>query len=387
MKSLYRLAALAGVAVMVVACSHDDIVPDMPAVQSSHNGTENIALQQNKIQPDSVVIELYEGHSHLKSGTEPETGALYWSTGNSGFHANPPSVAFPMRTYQKMVFRRTATGDYQADSKFDKVFRIQSSPQKTGNWYGLVVRLYGKNKERLDLAYKSPEQRNNVQVFYRVSGLKPIEQTIPANVLASDTTFTANDMDPDDSDEQAMKQQLLAQGFNGTLTLGYEPVAKWTADSAANRACYFWYFDRPTDDSKEMLTTPVGFRGVLAARIPFVAYDLVMSICGNKGEKGEHASDSPSEEQLQNVLFNLKIPFRNVYEAPGWGRPSGNEELVNIVWNKKYNYFPTSVDRVIENRCLFIPVLREYPSFTVEQLRQWYEADCELSFESANFWL
>ena len=381
------MAALAGVAVMVVACNDNDPLSDSLSDSATWNGTANIALQRNQIQPDSIVIELYGGHSHLPQGTEPEIGSVYWSNRNGGFHANPPSVAFPMRTYQKMVYRRTPKGDYVADNHFDTVFRMQSSPQKTGNWYGLVVKLYDKNGSRMDIAYKSPEQRNNIQVFYQVSDLKPIAQTITANVVTTDTTFTANDMDVDDSDEQAMKAQMLAQGFNGTLTLGYQPVAHWTADSAANRSCYFWYFDRPEDDTKELLTTPVGFRGVLAARIPFVAYNLVMRVCGNKGGATVRTSDNPSEEQLQNVLFNLKIPFRNVFETPGWGKPTGNEGLLNIVWDKEYNYLPAAADRVINNRCMFIPVLREYPSFTVEQLRRWYETDSELSFESANFWL
>ena len=68
-------------------------------------------------------------------------------------------------------------------------------------------------------------------------------------------------------------------------------------------------------------------------------------------------------------------------------KPTGNEGLLNIVWDKEYNYLPAAADRVVNNRCMFIPVLREYPSFTVEQLRRWYETDSQLSFESANFWL
>lgn len=365
------------VAILVSSCNDNSTIPPVP----------NPPKTVTTLQPDSVVIELYEGHDHLKRGTQPEVGEVFWSNRNGGFHANPLTEHFPMSSYQKMVYTKQADGSYKPSPMYDTTFRMQSSPQKNGNWYGVVIKVYGEGGKRLDLEYKDEQHRNSTQVFYQVHNLRPIEQTIPANVVARDTLFNINDFDTEDSDEMEIKQKLIDKGFVGDLTLNYQPVATWGPDSSTTKAFYFWYYDRPTDDSKELLQTPVGFRGVVAGRIPYLSYDVRMTIVTDSPKGEVQNSVSLTKEQESKAVFTIDIPFRNVFEGKGWGVPTGNSDLLNIVYDAEYRYLPTPVDRIFENRLVYIPVLREFPQYSVKQLREWYELDSEISIEQGNFWL
>lgn len=375
MKTRYILFAVAAIIAIASSCHHDNPVRPEPPVVTDSN------------EPDSVVIELYEGHDHLKRGTQPDEGQVYWSDRNGGFHANPPSVDFPMRTYQKMVYERQADGSYKISPKYETVFRMSSSPEKNGGWYGFVVKLYGKDGKRLDLDYKNAENRNFTQVFYKVKNIRPIEQTIPANLVAKDTLFNINDFDMEDSDEAEIRQKLIDKGLTGDLTIGFEPSSVYSSETPVSKVFYFWYYDRPEDDSKELLTTPVGFRGVIAGRVPYLSYDVTMQVVAGCAKDGERNSVSPSPEQESKVVLSLDIPFRNVFEVKGWSTPTGNPDILGIVYDEEYKYLAEPADKVFENRLMFIPILREYPQYTVEQLREWYESDSDISRELGNFWL
>lgn len=363
----------------LTACRNEDIIVPNPQEKTT------------VLTPDSVVIEVIQGHSHLPVGTEPELGEVYWTVRNRGFHANPPSALFPMRNNQKLVYRRQSDGSYLPDVACDTVVRIVTSPDKRGDWYALTVKMYGEGGRRLDLRYRSDSLRSSTQVFYRPKRIRPIEQTVPAALKAADTTFEADQLDGEDSDERAIKEKLLAEGFVGKQTLGYATRERWTAGADSRKVFYYWYYDRTKDDAfasdNKVLPTPVGFRGVFAGRVPFVAYDVVMDVVQLDGEKGERSSDTPAGNVGGSVLFSLRIPFRNVYEGIGWGKPVGNEQLIGIVYDAAYNYYPDAVYRVIENRAMYIPVLREFPNYDIDRLRKAYEDDAESDVESNNFWL
>lgn len=362
---------------LTTSCSKENIDPDIPTP------TPEVTAS---LQADSITVEVYEGHSHLKQGTEPEAGEVFWGTSNRGFHANPPTQYFPMRTYQKMVFRRAANGEMQMDRNFDTAFLIQSSPSKVGNWYGMVVKVYGDGGKRLDLEMKKEGDREHVQVFYTVQNAQGIAQTIPANVTTRDTTFTLNDLTDED-----VVQELRAAGYEGKeLTLNYHTARRWTPETKNEDTFYFWYLDRAEDSrTSPYLTTPVGFRGVFAARVPYVAYNVEMTITRTPEVKdGLRNSVSPSEMQQNHAILKLQLPFKNVFESIGWGEPMGDEKLISMVYEKEYKYYRDDyIDRLINTRAIYIPVLREFPQYTVEQLVKWFDLDSSLDIENSNFWL
>lgn len=342
------------------------------------------------INPDSIIVEVYEGHTHIK-GDQPKIGSVFWANARNGFHADPTIQDFPMKAYQKMVLKRDAKGKYVPDTRGVSDFLVQTSPYDEGVVYAMTVKLYGEGGQRLDLRYKSASWLNRIQVFYRVKRVKPIEPTIPQNLIESDTLFTIDEVRDDDEE---LADKLIKEGLTSPFTLRFQSQEQFKPDTPNEKLFYFFYQDKATDSSTDIkyFDTPVGFRGVFVNRIPAVQYAVEVFITDLQGGKPEahRQSSSPTTEQLQNVSLSFELPFKNLYEMEGWGHPVGDERLIQLVYEKEYTYFISEkgAERVYNNWNVYIPILREFPNYTVEQLRAIFEENSgKINKEGSDFWL
>lgn len=380
--------AIGSMLFVVSACQHDE--PAQPQPDKNTQQQENALQSNNPLQPDSIVVDIYEGHTHVSQDAIPKVGDVFWSNTSNGFHADPNFPNYPKKAIQHMVLTRNNQGEYVPRSEGKNYFMVETSPIDRGVIYAMVMKLYGKGGQRLDLDYKTGELAGQTQVFYNVKRIKPLEAAIPASVVASDTLFTIDEIRKEDKD---VAHAMEKEGLKSPLTVYYEPQAKWTSETPVQKAFYFFYQDKPTDERKDVnyLKTPVGFRGVFVNRVPGIAYDVEVAVTVNPDGKPEQAVDaaSPTAEQLKHAVLTFSLPFRNVYESRGWGKMKGDERVLKYVYEPKTNYIRYSaVERVFDNRNVYLPVLREFPSFTLEKLRQLYEDDAYSGdSESADFWL
>lgn len=328
-----------------ISSCDDSTTSSLPKPDPSPEHAEG-AWKVNKdieIVPEKIEIEMHVGHSHLKEGTEGDLGELFWSkTGaNTGFHANPDTrtVEFPYKTVQQMVYERQADGTYKLTSESTDALRFLSSFTKTGAWTAVVVRLMDKQGKRMDLDLRSPQMRDRVQMFWTVSDIKPLHEDVAL--------------------DKEMKQE---------------------------KAFYFWYFDREGDDPakyREVLKTPLGFRGVVQCQEPLVKYsvNLILTILPegkSKESAGLKNSISLTKEQSEYIAFQFSIPCRNITRALGEG-------LNNDPFAPDYDELEEK-----EEKRYFSEIAREYPPYTADRIKELQEEAWKLPFEgpgSSNFWL
>lgn len=362
----------------------------MLLVMSSCEKQEITDAPSSSINPDSIVVEVYQGHTHVSKDQMPKMEDVFWSNTSNGFHADPDFPNYPMKAIQRMVLVRNDKGEYLPKKEGITHFLTETSPVFEGGIYALVLKMYADGGKRLDLSYRSDSLRDRTQVFYQVKNLQPIAQTIPANVTAADTLFTIEQVREED---EALADSLTKAGLKSPFTFFYETKEKWAADMPASKAFYFFYQDKATDDRKDInyFKTPVGFRGVFTCRVPGVQYDVEVSVTDTPtGKPGTPvSSNSPTAQQLNHRILTFKIPFRNIYETQGWGKINGDAQLMHYLYDKDYNDLRVDVaSQIVEYRSKFIHVLREYPTFTLKQLYDLYEKDAYSGdSESSNFWL
>lgn len=314
---------------------------DLNVDNSQKNLISEMKVDKKKaIEPHRIEVSVYFGHSHL-SGEQPQRGQVFWSRGNSGFHANPDTrlVEFPLKSVQTMVFERQKDGSYKITDQGTDAFRVVSTSLPGGIWNALVVQMFDKDGKRLDLDYKTEALRDRAQVFYTVSNVKPLSQE---HKLPS------------------VQEAPLQDYF------------------------YFWYFDRAKDnilDAPETLKTPVGFRGVIKHKVPYATYNVDLGLTLLESGKGKQEpfanSISPSGEQKKALIFKLSIPFRNITYGLGEVALDPYDDNYDELHRQDYVRY-------------FEDLHREFPKYSVEEIEKLYEESMDMPVEghgSHSFWL
>ena len=323
-------AAIALSATLIITSCEDinNFNPDIPS-------TDEWQVNKNEqIFPERIELEIHEGHSH----TNPkERGDVFWTDADGGFHANPDTreLEFPYKTVQEITLVRRGN-EYVPDAQSDSVFRVVGSSRIGANYTALIVRLYDKEGKRMDLAMKTPEMRDRVQVFMRPKLVRPL----------------------------------------------YPGVKELPNDPDPRRLFYFWYMDREKDSPKEApqkLQTPVGFRGVFQCAIPYTRLDVevAVTILPEGETKGTPApSDRMPEKAAKHVALRLNVPIR-VFTLQRLDTPIDP----NLSWDDYDKVEEAEYTRYFED------LAREYPKYTPKQIEQLEEEADTLPLEGENFWL
>lgn len=373
------------------SCSND---PDEPIIKKKVEKTIQLS---EELTPETIEVELREGHSHLKNN--PELGELYWSLENSGFHANPyydeESSQYPFRTKQTMVFSRQPDGSYAIDraKSSTDVFRVQTSPTSGGVWQALLVYMYDKKGNRIDLNFRKEGMRDRTQLFYSISDVQKILQTRPSQGI--DKADTCVTIDYNYAGLSKETEAAIKKLVGDEVPMIYHTTAHaYNKETPNDSVFYYYYYDRETDDVSKspVLQNPIGFRGTIANRIPFASYNVNMklTVLPEGSAKTKPYSNVPTKEQLQNVVFNLSIPFRNIMEKYD-ANVSFPQPVMDIL-KKDSAYDEYLLQDIVGNdnvvMGMHINVLREYPKHTLRELKEWYEEQLRNSNpEASNFWL
>lgn len=347
---------------LIVSSCDTDIYMDEKEEIVVYTSPNLLVNKTRELSVDRVEIELYEGHSHAPKGSQKVIGEIMWCDnfvlGNRNFHGSPynPQSQFPLKAVQKLIYQKQGDGTLELSEAGDSLFSIQSaSPRERyqgGVMYALIVRLYDKDGKRLDQELKL-NAADRTQVFYQVKSARP---TFAKHVLSS-----------------AIKDTTIS---------------------------YFWYYDRlpvalgGSDSGDYFSSNPVGFRGVIQALDPYMRFNLQMSVSLLLEDETKLPpygnSVLPKQNQIENIVFQLNIPFRTVVPYPDFEREA--DRRIGYDW-----YDDRWVDGEDDERhkryrkeaedAWYQELHETWPQFSVQRLKELHQELRNMDAESGTFYL